>query len=168
LDGEDSLYYDGDLYKITANYNAGEAYIYGASLGMTFNLNNHFNMKGTLNYTKGYNLTDDVPLGHIPPIFGRTSLSYQKKSFFVETYFVYQGWKYAEDFSPFGEDNEGEALEDGFPSWWTANIKVGFEAGKYIDLILAVENLLDQFYKPYASGVSAPGRNFIVTARFTL
>ena len=34
--------------------------------------------------------------------------------------------------------------------------------------MLAIENLFDQFYKPYASGISAPGRNFILTARFTL
>jgi len=168
MDGEDSLYYDGDLYKITANYNAGQAYIYGAAMGITFNLNNHFNMKGTLNLTKGQNLSDDVPLGHIPPLFGRTSLGYRKNRFFAETYFAYQGWKHTEDFSPFGEDNEGEAMENGFPSWWTANIKVGFGAGKYMNFMLALENLFDQFYKPYAGGVSAPGRNFIVTARFTL
>lgn len=168
IDGEDSLYYDGDLYKITANYNAGQAYIYGAALGLTFNLNNHFNMKGTLNYTKGYNLSDDVPLGHIPPLFGRTSFTYRNKRFFSEIYFMYQGWKHVADFSPFGEDNEAEAMEDGFPSWWSANIKLGFAAGKYIDLMLATENLLDHFYKPYASGVGAPGRNFLVTARFTL
>lgn len=168
LDGEDSLYYDGDLYKITANYNAGKAYIYGTSIGMTINLNNHFGMKGTFNYTKGYNLSDEVPLGHIPPIFGRASFSYRNKRFFADTYFLYQGWKHTADFSPFGEDNEGEAMEDGFPSWWTANFKVGYKAGKYFDLMLAIENLLDQFYKPYASGVSAPGRNFILSARFTL
>jgi hemoglobin/transferrin/lactoferrin receptor protein len=168
LNGEDSLYYDGDLYKIIANYNAGKAYIYGASLGMTFHLNNHLGLKGTFNYTKGYNLSDKVPLGHIPPIFGRASISYRNKRFFANTYFVYQGWKHTADFSPFGEDNEGEAMEDGFPSWWTANLKVGYRAGLYVDLMLAVENLLDQFYKPYASGVSAPGRNFIISARFTL
>ncbi|MEA3462427.1 MAG: TonB-dependent receptor [Bacteroidota bacterium] len=168
LNGEDSLYYDGDLYKITANYNAGKAYIYGTSFGMTFNLNNHLGMKGTFNYTKGHNLSEDVPLGHIPPIFGRASFSYREKRFFADMYFVYQGWKHTADFSPFGEDNEGEAMEDGFPSWWTANIKVAYKAGKYVDLMLAVENLLDQFYKPYASGLSAPGRNFILSARFTL
>jgi hemoglobin/transferrin/lactoferrin receptor protein len=168
LDGEDSLYYDGDQYKITANYNAGKAYIYGTSIGMTINLNNYFGMKGTFNYTRGYHLSDEVPLGHIPPIFGRASLSYRNKRFFADTYFVYQGWKYAADFSPFGEDNEGEAMDDGFPSWWTANIKFGYRAGTYVDLMLAIENLLDQFYKPYASGVSAPGRNFILSARFTL
>jgi hemoglobin/transferrin/lactoferrin receptor protein len=168
LNGEDSLYYDGDLYRITANYNTGQAYIYGVSMGITANLNKNIRLKCTLNYTKGYNLSDEVPLGHIPPLFGRTSLTYRKSRFFLDTYFVYQGWKYTEDFSPFGEDNEGEAMVYGFPSWWTANIKVGFELSKYVDFMLAVENLFDQFYKPYAAGVSSVGRNFILTARFTL
>jgi hemoglobin/transferrin/lactoferrin receptor protein len=33
---------------------------------------------------------------------------------------------------------------------------------------MALENILDQHYKTFASGLSAPGRNFIVTlkARF--
>ncbi len=168
LNGEDSLYYDGDTYKITANYNAGEAYIYGASLGLTANLNKNILLKGTLNYTKGHNLTDNVPLGHIPPLFGRTSITYRKSRFFIDTYLVYQGWKDIEDFSPYGEDNEGEAMEHGFPSWWTLNMKAGFEVLEYFDLMVAVENILDQFYKPYASGISAPGRNFIFTARFTI
>ena len=168
LNGEDSLYYDGDIYRITANYNTGEAHIYGVSLGLNANLNKNISLKGTINYTRGHNLSDDVPLGHIPPLFGRTSLTYRKSRFFLDTYFVYQGWKHTEDFSPFGEDNEGEAMVYGFPSWWTANLKVGFGAWKYLDFMIAMENLFDQFYKPYASGVSASGRNFILTARFTL
>jgi hemoglobin/transferrin/lactoferrin receptor protein len=168
LNGQDSLEYDGDLYRVTTNYNAGQAHIYGVSMGITANLNKNFSLKGTLNYTKGHNLSDDVPLGHIPPIFGRTSFTYRKSRFFIDTYFVYQGWKYDEDFSPYGEDNEAEAMLYGFPSWWTANIKAGFEAGAHFSFILAIENLFDQFYKPYASGVSGPGRNFIITARFTL
>jgi hemoglobin/transferrin/lactoferrin receptor protein len=168
LNGEDSLFYDGDLYKITANYNAGQAYIYGMSLGLNANLNKNISLNGTLNYTKGHNLSDDVPLGHIPPLFGRTSLTYRKSSFFLDTYFVYQGWKYTEDFSPYGEDNEAEAMEYGFPSWWTANIKAGFKTGKFLEFMIAVENLFDKFYKSYAAGVSAPGRNLILTARFSM
>jgi len=167
LNGEDSLYYDGDLYRITANYNTGKAYIYGLSFGLNANLNKNISLNGTLNYTRGHNLSDEVPLGHIPPLFGRTSLSYRKSRFFLDAYVVYQGWKNTEDFSPFGEDNEGEAMEYGFPSWWTANIRMGFEAFKYCEFLIAAENLFDQFYKPYASGVSAPGRNFILTARIS-
>lgn len=168
LNGRDSLYYDGDYYRITTNYNAGQAYIYGASLNFTSNLNRNIILKGTLNHTRGHNITDDVPMGHIPPLFGRTSLTYRNRLFFLESYVVYQGWKHAADFSPFGEDNEEESMEYGFPSWWTANLKAGFSAGQYLHLMLAVENLFDQFYKPFASGVSAPGINFILTARFTL
>jgi len=168
LNGGDSLYYDGDLYKITANYNAGKAVIYGATFGMYLTMNDHINFYGTFNYTKGLNLSDGVPLGHIPPLFGRASLSYRKNRIFAETYLRYQGWKHLDDLSPYGEDNEGEAAEEGFPPWWTPNIKVGFDALQYLEIMLAVENLLDRFYKPYASGVSAPGINFVVTARFTL
>ena len=168
LNGEDSLYYDGELYKITANYNAGEACIYGMSLGLNLDMSDHFNFYGTFNYTKGLNLSDDVPLGHIPPLFGRASLTYRKNRIFAETWLRYQGWKHIVDFSPYGEDNKGEATEEGFPSWWTANIKVGFSTFQYLDIMLAVENLFDRFYKPYASGVSAPGINFVATARFTL
>jgi len=168
LNGQDSLEYDGDFYRVTTNYNAGQAYIYGVSMSITASPNKNLSLKGTLNYTKGHNLSDDVPLGHIPPIFGRTSFTYRKSKFFIDTYIVYHGWKYDDDFSPYGEDNEAEAMAYGFPSWWTANIKAGFAAGEHLNFILAIENLFDQFYKPYASGVSGPGRNFIITARFSL
>jgi len=168
LNGQDSIEYDGDLYRVTTNYNAGQAYIYGASLGINANLNKNIVFKGTLNYTKGHNLSDDVPLGHIPPIFGRTSFTFRKDRFFLDTYVIYQGWKYDEDFSPYGEDNETEAMMYGFPSWWTANIKTGYRIGAHLHLMFAIENLFDQFYKAYASGVSGPGRNFILSARFRL
>jgi len=168
INGEDSLFYDGDYYNIITNYNAGRATIYGGSLGLRSSPGRYLSLSGTLNYTRGYNLSDDVPLGHIPPLFGRTSLTYRRDRFFIEGWAVYQGWKHLEDFSPFGEDNEGESMEEGFPAWWTMNLKGGITVGDHLDFMLAVENLFDQFYKAYASGISAPGRNFILTARFIL
>lgn len=168
INGEDSLMYDGDLYRVSANYNAQEGMIYGGALLLTANLNSNISIKGTLNYTKGQNISDDVPLGHIPPLFGRTTISYRSDRFFLDIYAIYQGWKRIEDFSPYGEDNEGEAMEYGYPSWWTLNIKTGFTLGQYFDILLALENIFDEFYKPHASGISAPGRNLILSARFTL
>ena len=168
INGVDTLLYDGDYYKVTANYNATQGMIYGTSLRLTANLNKNISLNGTLNYTRGQNITDDVPLGHIPPFFGRTSITYRRDRFFFDIYAVYQGWKHTEDFSPYGEDNEGEAMEYGFPSWWTLNLKTGFTVGQNFHFMIAMENILDEFYKPYASGISAPGRNLILTARFTL
>lgn len=165
INGEDSILYDGDYYQVTANYNAARGMIYGGSLRLTANLNKNIALNGTLNYTQGQNLSDDVPLGHIPPIFGRTSITYRRDRFFLDIYAIYQGWKHMEDFSPYGEDNEGEAMEYGFPSWMTFNAKAGLTLGQNVDLMMAVENILDEFYKPYASGISAPGRNLILSAR---
>ncbi len=168
LNGEDSLDYDGDFYRVTANYNAARGIIYGGSLRFTSNLNRNITLNGTLNYTHGHNISDDVPLGHIPPIFGRTNITYRRDRFFLDIYAVYQGWKRVEDFSPYGEDNDGEAMAYGFPSWWTLNLKTGFNLGQHLDLMIAVENLFDTFYKSHAAGISAPGRNFILMARFSI
>jgi hemoglobin/transferrin/lactoferrin receptor protein len=168
INGEDSLYYDGEMYNIITNYNAGEAYIYGSSLGVTLNPVRDLLFTGTLNYTRGQNMSDNVPLGHIPPLFGRLSLTYRMNRFFIEAWTVYQGWKHTGDFSPFGEDNEGEAMEEGFPAWWTVNLKAGLTVGEHVNFIFALENIFDQFYKPFASGISGPGRNMILTARIIL
>ena len=168
INGVDSLLYDGDYYKISANYNASQGMIYGGSMRLTASLTRNISLNGTLNYTHGHNITDNVPMGHVPPIFGRTSITYRRDRFFFDIYAVYQGWKHLEEFSPYDEDNEGEAMEDGFPSWWTLNMKTGFTLWQNFDMMIAMENIFDAFYKPYASGISAPGRNLILTARFTI
>jgi hemoglobin/transferrin/lactoferrin receptor protein len=165
LDGIDSLVYDGDIYKISANNNASLAQIYGLSFNVVSDFYNNMVMKGTVNITKGRNLTDAVPLGHIPPVFGRVSLTYDYNKFRFESYIYYNGWKFRDNFSPFGEDNEGEATMFGYPSWWTMNINTSYKINDYLLAQFAIENILDLFYKPYASGVSSPGRNFIITLR---
>lgn len=165
LNGEDSLLYDGEMYRISANYNANLAHIYGASLNIVSDFYNNVILKATLNITKGRNLSDDVPLGHIPPVFGRVSMAYDYKKFRFESYIYYNGWKFTDTFSPYGEDNESEATMFGFPAWWTLNISSSYRINDFLTAQFAIENILDQFYKPYASGVSAPGRNFIFSLR---
>jgi hemoglobin/transferrin/lactoferrin receptor protein len=36
---------------------------------------------------------------------------------------------------------------------------------KYATIQFAVENLTDKFYRVFASGLSAPGRNLVITLR---
>ncbi len=165
LNGQDSMMYDGDMYRISANYNANLAHIYGASVNMISDFYNNIVLKASLNYTRGRNLTDDVPLGHIPPVFGRVSITYDYKKFRFDSFVYYNGWKFTDSLSPYGEDNEDEATMFGYPSWWTLNLHSSYRINDYLTAQFAIENILDQFYKPFASGVSAPGRNFIVTLR---
>lgn len=78
---------------------------------------------------------------------------------------MYNGWKKLDKYNADGEDNEQYATADGMPAWVTANWNGSYNFTKYIQLQLAVENILDRNYRYFASGFSAPGRNFIVAVR---
>ena len=71
--------------------------------------------------------------------------------------------------SPYGEDNEDEAIPgEGYPAWYTINLRTHYRINDRFEVQLAIENLLDRFYKSFASGIGAPGRNFIFTLRATI
>ncbi|HVG40839.1 MAG TPA: hypothetical protein VM888_04430, partial [Chitinophagaceae bacterium] len=67
-----------------------------------------------------------------------------------------------------GEDNAQYATADGTPPWVTLNFKSTITIVKHLALQLGVENIADRNYRYFASGFSAPGRNFIVALRGTL
>jgi hemoglobin/transferrin/lactoferrin receptor protein len=52
-------------------------------------------------------------------------------------------------------------------AWYTLNISAGFLPRKNILIQLALENILDQQYRVFASGLSAGGRNFSCTIRIS-
>ncbi len=166
--GQDSLLYDGELYQMITNENADKAIIRGAYLNLLSDLNTNISFKSTLNYTYGRDLSNDVPLAHIPPVFGRTAISYKARKVFYQMYAEYNAWKRMEDMSPYGEDNTEEATEYGFPGWYTLNAKAVWTITPDIQLNFAIENILDAYYKPFASGISAPGRSFILMLQYTI
>ncbi|MBS1233626.1 MAG: TonB-dependent receptor, partial [Bacteroidetes bacterium] len=51
------------------------------------------------------------------------------------------------------------------PGWFTLNLKAAWYLNKAIALNAGVENITDRLYRPYASGISAPGRNFILAIK---
>ena len=51
------------------------------------------------------------------------------------------------------------------PAWTTFNFKSSFEVAKFVTIDTGVENILDKRYRPYSSGITAPGRNFIFALR---
>lgn len=165
LNGIDSMVYDGELLKMQTNVNASEAVVYGTSFNLKAKLTKDFTIKSSLNYTIGRNTTLDVPLGHIPPLYGRTDFILHSHPLTMAVYVKYQGWKSISEYSPFGEDNENSATIDGTPSWQTFNIRAEMKIGKSFSLQAALENVLDVHYRPFASGVSGAGRNFIITFR---
>ncbi len=167
LNGLDSLIYDGELKATYANENSGKAVIYGFALGGKLFITEQLSIEKKFNYTKGRDISNDQPLGHIPPVFGQAKVLYQAANdqFSAALDVRYNGWKRIEDYSLTGEDKENEATPEGTPAWYTINAYVNWQLSKSIQLGLAAENILDHHYLPFSSGVSAPGRNFLVTLR---
>jgi hemoglobin/transferrin/lactoferrin receptor protein len=51
------------------------------------------------------------------------------------------------------------------PSWVIFNVNALYDLTPNIQLSAGVENLGDRRYRPYSSGITAPGRNVIVALR---
>ncbi|MEK6615285.1 MAG: TonB-dependent receptor, partial [Bacteroidota bacterium] len=169
FNGADSVLYDGTMSKVQSSQNADEAYIQGFSANFLADFSENFSMKSSINYTYGMykdKVNDTlVPMDHIPPVFGQTTLIHHYKKFESEFSIRYNGWKRLDAYSPSGEDNLPQATVYGMPSWYTLNIKTALQVNSFLRLILSVENILDMHYRTFASGVSAPGRNFVIAIR---
>jgi hemoglobin/transferrin/lactoferrin receptor protein len=172
LNGQDSIEYNNTKYKVQAMQNSDRAYIYGFNAACQFDFNEHISFKGSLNYTFGRyaDVKNDtvVPLDHIAPVYGQSSLVYKAKNTDVEFFSRYCGKKVLSEYSPSGEDNLQYATPDGMPGWFTLNIRAGYNITKNLRLNLACENITDHRYRVFASGINAPGRNFIVSLRFKM
>ena len=168
FEGNDSITYNNTRVRVFANQNVNKAYLYGVSSNLTIDFWKGFRFYSTINYTRGRlqpKGSAEVPLDHIPPVYGKTSLSYTHRLINAEFYSIYNGWKRIADYNPSGEDNAQYATPDGTPSWYTLNLKTTITPHRNISFQLGVENILDRNYRYFASGFSAPGRNFIVALR---
>jgi hemoglobin/transferrin/lactoferrin receptor protein len=169
LNGQDSIVYNGVTSAVYANQNVNKANLYGFIANVNINIMTGFALFSTATYTHGRLKKFDktaVPMDHIPPFFGKTSLNYQHERFSGEFYALYNGWKKIADYNPDGEDNQQYATPDGMPSWMTINFKGSITLAKGLQLQAGVENIADRNYRYFGSGFSASGRNFFLSARF--
>jgi len=175
--GKDSILYAGTMSRVQRPENVNEAYIQGAYGAIIADINDNVSFKTSLTYTLGQykqeltpttnnpNRDTIIPLDHIPPMFGQTSLFFHFKKFESEIYARYSTPKKLADYSPSGEDNLQYATTNGMPGWVTFNVKASYKITKKITINLGVENLFNTHYRVFASGISAPGRNVMVALR---
>jgi hemoglobin/transferrin/lactoferrin receptor protein len=168
LNGQDSIVYGGVNSAVYANQNLNKARTYGANANIRIDITKQLAFTSTATFTRGRIEkfgVGEIPQDHIPPFFGKTSLNYQHSRFGVEFYALYNGMKKIKDYNPDGEDNQQYATADGMPSWITLNWRGNVNICKSVQVQLGVENITDRNYRYFASGFSAPGRNFIVAVR---
>jgi len=168
LNGEDSILYNGITSAVYANRNVKKAHTYGFNANITIDFTVQLSFFGTVTYTYGkFKNTNGtkIPQDHIPPVFGKGSLKYSHSRFETEGYVLFNGSKKIKDYNLDGEDNQQYATPDGMPSWFTLNWRNSFNISKMTKLQFAIENILDRNYRYFASGFSAPGRNYVIALR---
>lgn len=163
VNGQDSVDFMGRRFRTLANVNVGKAKVWGITASGKFQLASKLVFHGNITYTEGRDLSNKVPLDHIAPLFGRASLEFESTKFFAKASFLFNGMKKLTDYSPSGEDNQQYATSDGTPAWQTWNLYAGRQLTKMLRLQVGVENILDLNYRTFASGINAPGRNFVVS-----
>jgi hemoglobin/transferrin/lactoferrin receptor protein len=167
FNGQDSIFYDGTLSPVYTTINANEAYIYGGNLTLNSQVSDQFSLQSSVVYTYGRIKTDngDMPLDHIPPVYGRTGITVQQQKFRGEFSVLYNGWKRIADYRLKAEDNENYATPDGMPAWYTLNARASYQLQENVQLMVGLENILDANYRVFASNISGAGRNVTITLR---
>ncbi len=167
FNGQENIMFQNNLSAVYAPQNQASAKLYGFNLNGKIKLIYNTVLQGTYTYTKGTynNGTISMPLDHIPPGYGRVGLKKGDDKFNVEGYILFNGWKYMNDYNLNGEDNELYATLDGMPSWMTLNFSSYYSPSKKLSLGLQIENIADKNYRYFASGISAVGRNFMLSCR---
>jgi hemoglobin/transferrin/lactoferrin receptor protein len=67
------------------------------------------------------------------------------------------------DFS-YAIDENGDSYT---PEWYTLNIKAAYFFNKHLSMTMGVENITNQLYRTAGSGISASGRNFLISVKTT-
>lgn len=167
FNGSDTIIYEGFPALVVANQNAQSGHIWGMGLTLNADLTSAISLINTVNYTYGRIHTDstDMPLDHIPPLFGKSGVVVALNRFKGEFNILYNAWKLKKDYNMTGEDNFADATPDGMPNWFTLNASAAYQFSKNFQLQLDINNILDRNYRVFASGINSPGLNSVLTLR---
>ncbi len=174
LNGESQIIYDGELSTIQAIQNASKAWIYGLEIGAEVNFSKQFKLRSQYNIIGGTEENNglEVPTRHVAPNFGRTHLIWHNSKFLIDGFLVYNNELSFNKLAPselskdylYASDTNGNPYS---PFWHTFNLRTQYQYNSNFRFSVSLENITDQRYRPYSSGISAAGRNFILAANYS-
>ena len=174
INGETEIMYQGELSNVQAIQNGGEAEIYGFEAGVEINFTENLQFNSQYNYTGGHQIEEDgskVAVRHVAPQFGNAHLVWKCKKLKLDAYANYNGQFTYEDLAPeeqnkaylYALDKNGNPYS---PSWYTLNFGAQYKITKAFQINTTLENITNQRYRTYSSGITAAGLNLIIAASY--
>lgn len=174
LNGITEIEYQGELSNVQAIQNSSKSEVYGLELGAKANLAEHLQLTGQFNYTNGVEQEEDgsyIPVRHVAPVFGNGHLIWKKKKLTLDAFVEYSGKFDFDELAPSQQANPHLYATDGdgnpfSPSWYTLNLGSQYVLSDQWSFTANLDNITDQRYRTYSSGISAAGRNLILAAKY--
>lgn len=175
INGETEIEYNGELSNVQAIQNASKAWIYGFEAGAQVNFSERLKLTTQYNVIGGTEEENgvEVPVRHAAPNFGNTHLVWQNDKLQVDAFAVYNDELSFYQLAPsevekdyiYALDENGNPYS---PSWYTLNLRTKYKITDAATLIASLENITDQRYKTYSSGIASAGRNLILSFQYSL
>ncbi|RNC92438.1 MAG: TonB-dependent receptor [Allomuricauda sp.] len=170
FNGASEIEYNGTLSNVQAIQNAAKAYVYGFEFGMEAFMNEHWSFLGNLTLSEGIEEDDsgtDTAARHVPPTFADAHIIYKNQKLKADFFLNYNGeiafdeLALSERNKPFiyAEDTNGNPFS---PSWYTLNLRTQYQISNALKVSMNLENITDQRYRTYSSGIVASGINLIL------
>lgn len=168
VNGQDSILFDGTMSRVFAIQNAAYGTVSGFQAGLELILPAGFRLASRFNFQSGREETDNgelSPSRHAAPAFGSTRLTWHGKRLLLQGFVEHQAAVRFADLNPeertkpalYAKDADGNPWA---PAWYTLNLRARYRLNDALSFSATAENLTDRRYRPYSSGLSAPGRNF--------
>jgi len=168
--------FDNEFGNAVSNQNKDKAYITGYTANYLGKISNAWRTSGFVTFTKGRTYDTNEPMSSIPPLFGQFEVNYKVDRLELGAALRFNSKKDIADFNiTEGIDNhdltpivnanatEQTAIYAGSPSWVTVGLNGRFVVSDNFSVLARFDNLLDQHYIEFASGVASPGRNLSIS-----
>ncbi len=171
VNGNDSILFDGQMSKVYAIQNAAYGNVYGGNVGIEVKISKEFTLSSRYNFQTGVEELDNgvvSPSRHAAPAFGLTRLTLKTNKLRMQVYAIYSAKVAHEDLNPEEQQKPAIYATDGngntySPSWYTLNFKAMYQLSDVFTVNAGIENITDQRYRSYSSGLVGAGRNIILS-----
>ncbi|WP_350289738.1 TonB-dependent receptor [uncultured Croceitalea sp.] len=170
FNGLTQIEFNGELSNVQAIQNAAKAYVYGFEFGVEAFMNENWSFLGNLTLTEGVEEDDDgtdSAARHVAPTFADAHVIWKNQKWKADFFLNYNGeipfadLALSERNKPFiyAQDENGDPYS---PSWYTLNFRSQYQISNALKTTISLENITNQRYRTYSSGIVAPGANLIL------
>ena len=172
VNGVSTMAYDGESSDIQAIQNASRSWIYGFEAGLKVRFSKVLELTSQYSYVQGVQeetLGVELPVRHVAPVFGNAHIIWKYNKLQIDGFINYNGTLRDSEISAeladslFALDAQGNPYA---PSWYTLNLRTQFNFNHSISFTGAIENITNQRYRTFSSGISAPGTNLILAITY--